>query len=154
LDPISPEIKHDVSGFRIDDTRMRVYYGVNEDGYHKAFALDARTLKPVALPKMPDADNTSVANVSRNGRFAQLAVDGSTLIPTTATYDWNTGKTTTWRAPMSPEVDVKTFAKATLEYYPARDGTKVPMFVRRPAKCDGPCPVVVELHGGPEVQAG
>jgi dipeptidyl aminopeptidase/acylaminoacyl peptidase len=153
LDPISPEIKHDVSGFRIDDTRTRIYYGVNEDGYHKALALDARTLKPVALPKMPDADNTSVANVSRNGRFAQLEINGSTLIPTTATYDWNTGKTTTWRAPMSPEVDVKSFAKATLEYYPARDGTKIPMFVRRPAKCDGPCPVVVELHGGPEAQA-
>jgi dipeptidyl aminopeptidase/acylaminoacyl peptidase len=27
------------------------------------------------------------------------------------------------------------------------------MFVRRPGRCDGPCPVVVDFHGGPEGQA-
>jgi dipeptidyl aminopeptidase/acylaminoacyl peptidase len=43
---------------------------------------------------------------------------------------------------------------ATLESYPARDGTPIPMFVRRPATCAAqPCPVVVEFHGGPESQA-
>ena len=35
--------------------------------------------------------------------------------------------------------------------YPARDGTKIPMFVRRPAACAEPCPVIVSLYGG---QAG
>jgi len=153
LDPITPEVKHDVSSFRLDDARTRIYYTVNEDGYRKSFALDARTVKPLALPKLPDADNTTIANVSRNGRFVQLEIGGTTLIPTTVTYDWNTGKTTPWRAPMAPEIDIKSFAKSKLEYYPARDGTKIPMFVRRPAKCDGPCPVVVSLHGGPEGQA-
>ncbi|MCL2450264.1 MAG: prolyl oligopeptidase family serine peptidase, partial [Polyangiaceae bacterium] len=41
-----------------------------------------------------------------------------------------------------------------LETYVARDGTKIPVFVRRPPSCGAePCPVVVAFHGGPEGQA-
>lgn len=153
LTPITPEMKFDVQGFTIDEARTRIYYAVNENGYHKLYALDAKTLKPLVLPKLPDAENVSLASVSRNGRFVQLSIDGSTLVPQTVTYDWQTRKLTTWRLPTTPEVDTKSFAKVSLESYPARDGTKIPMFVRRPASCTGPCPVVVEFHGGPEGQA-
>lgn len=153
LTPLGADIKHDVEGFAIDQARSRVYYETNEDGYLKLSVIDARTWKPLALPKLPDAENVSFASVSRNGRFVELSVDGSTLAPQTVTYDWQTKKLTTWRVPSTPEIDTKAFTKATLEYYPARDGTKIPMFVRRPARCDGPCPVVVDFHGGPEGQA-
>jgi len=151
--PITGERPHDVEAFTIDRARTRIYYRINEDGYLKLAVLDAKTGKPLALPKLPAAENVALATVSPNGRFAELSLDGSTVPPQTVTYDWQTGKLTTWRAPSTPEIDPRTFAKATLEYYPARDGTKIPMFVRRPARCDGPCPVVVEFHGGPEAQA-
>lgn len=153
LTPISGDIQHDVEAFTIDQARARIYYIVNEHGYLKLSVLDARTYRPLALPKLPDAENISLAGVSRNGRFAELSIDGSTLAPRTVTYDWQTRKLTTWRVPSTPEIDTKAFAKATLEYYPARDGTKIPMFVRRPARCDDPCPVIVNFHGGPESQA-
>jgi dipeptidyl aminopeptidase/acylaminoacyl peptidase len=78
--------------------------------------------------------------------------------------DWTTGQLTQWHVGSVPEIDLARFAPATLESYPARDGTPIPMFVRRPASCppslagDTPpapraCPVVVEFHGGPEGQA-
>lgn len=155
LTPITPELKFDVESYTIDDSRRRIYYRVNENGYQKLFALDAKTLKPLTLPKLPDAENVVLSGVSRNGRYLQLSIDGATLPPTTVTYDWQTRKTSTWRVPMTPEIDAKTFAKASLEFYPARDGTKIPMFVRRPAACSsgGPCPVVIEFHGGPEGQS-
>jgi dipeptidyl aminopeptidase/acylaminoacyl peptidase len=153
LTPLSAELKHDVEEFKIDQARARIYYRINEDGYEKLAVLDARTGKPLALPKLPAADNVSLAGLSRNGRFAEISLDGSTLAPQTVTYDWQTHKLTTWRVPSTPEIDPRTFTKATLESYPARDGTRIPMFVWRPSRCDGPCPVVVELHGGPESQA-
>ena len=153
LTPITGELKHDVEAFTIDRARTRIYYRINEDGYLKLAVLDARTGKPLSLPKLPAAENVALASVSPNGRFAELSLEGSTVPPQTVTYDWQTGKLTTWRAPSTPEIDPRTFAKATLEYYPARDGTRIPMFVRRPARCEGPCPVVVEFHGGPEAQA-
>jgi len=153
LAPITPDIAFDVESLAIDDQRQRIYYRVNEGGFAKLVVLDARTFKPIALPKLPDADNVYFAGVSRNGRFINLSVDGSTMPQQNVVFDWQTRKLTTWRTPMTPELDPTKFAKATLEYYPARDGTKIPMLVRRPASCSGPCPVVVQFHGGPEGQA-
>ncbi len=152
LTPVTPDLKFDISSFGIDEARSRIYYHVNEAGYRKALAIDARTYRPQPLPKLAAADNVSLGGVTRNGRFVQLAIDGSTMAPQAVVYDWQTRRSTTWRVPMAPEIDTSKFAKATLEYYPARDGTKIPMFVRR-ATCAGPCPVVVEFHGGPEGQS-
>ena len=153
LEPITPELKHDVSTFAIDRQRTLIYYEVNENGYARAHAIDASTFRPIPLPRLPDADNVEFAGVSHNGRFVQLAIDGSTVAPQSVIYDWQTRKLTTWRVPSTPEIDPKQFAKAQLESYPARDGTKIPMFVWRPARCNGPCPVVVDFHGGPEGQS-
>jgi protease II len=153
LTSITPDIQFDVDDLRIDEARKRIYYNVNERGYARQHVMDARTLKELPLPTLPAADKVRVASVSRDGRFIELAVEGARLVPQTVTFDWQTRKLTMWRAPMSPEIDVAKFAPVTLEYYPARDGTKIPMFVRRPAKCAGPCPVIVQFHGGPEGQA-
>ncbi len=155
LTAITPELKFDVQSFSIDQPRRRIYYRVNENGYQKLFVIDAKTLRPLALPRLPEAENVNLAGLSHNGRYVQLSIDGSTLPQTSVTFDWQTRKAATWRVPMTPEIDTKAFAKATLEYYPARDGTKIPMFVRRPASCrgTGPCPVVVDFHGGPESQS-
>jgi dipeptidyl aminopeptidase/acylaminoacyl peptidase len=70
-------------------------------------------------------------------------------------YDWQTRKLSQWLIPASPEVDLARFVPVTLEYYTARDGTKIPMFVRRPKQCpeNGTCPIVVNFHGGPEGQS-
>ncbi|HVY44776.1 MAG TPA: prolyl oligopeptidase family serine peptidase, partial [Minicystis sp.] len=154
LTPVTPEMKHDVESFTIDPARRRILYQVNEDGYTRLRAMDARTYKDVALPKLPPADHVVVASVSQNGRFATLAV-GTSKAPT-ASYvlDWDARTVTQWVVPSAPEVDTSRFAVPTLESYPARDGTKIPMFVRRPARCPAePCPVIVLFHGGPEAQA-
>jgi dipeptidyl aminopeptidase/acylaminoacyl peptidase len=154
LTPISPDVKHDLEDFAIDEARARIYYNLNEGGYSRLYVLDAKTLKPLALPKLPAADQVSVAGITRNGRYAQLVVSGAQLPPTAVAFDWQTKKATTWRLPETPEVDVTKFAPATVESYPARDGTQIPMVVRRPAKCAAdPCPVIVQFHGGPEGQA-
>ncbi len=155
LTPITPELRHDVAAMMIDEARTRLYYVVNQDGFLRLHALDARTLRPVALPPL-SADNVRFSSVSRDGRYLQLTIDGARQPPTSLVWDWKTRRATTWRLPMTPEIDVGTFAPVTLETYPARDGTPIPMLVRRPAACATaatPCPVVVDFHGGPESQS-
>ncbi|CAN5724920.1 S9 family peptidase [soil metagenome] len=153
LTPITPDVKHDIEGYSIDEARTRIYYRINEDGFARLSILDAKTLKPIAVPKLPAADNVYIAGISRNGRFAQISYTAANLVPQTVTYDWQTRKRTTWQLASTPEIETTAFTRVTLEYYPARDGTKIPMFVRRPASCTGPCPVVVDFHGGPEGQS-
>jgi dipeptidyl aminopeptidase/acylaminoacyl peptidase len=151
--PISPDVKHDVSEFSVDQQKSRVLYTINEKGYTRLGALDARTFKPLPLPRLPEADHVTPVSTTRDGRFTVLSVDPGTAQPRSYVLEWRTGKLSQWHAPSAPEVDTSTFARATLEDYPARDGTKIPMFVRRPRSCDGPCPVLVLFHGGPEGQA-
>ncbi|HEY6035773.1 MAG TPA: prolyl oligopeptidase family serine peptidase [Kofleriaceae bacterium] len=155
LAPIVAELPHDIDSFAIDRARTRIYYVVNEDGFMRTHVLDARTLRPIALPKLPAADSVTPGSLARSGRFAQLSLESSTTAPTSLVLDWQTKKLVEWRSPATPEVDVSRFVKAELESYPARDGVKIPMFVRRSAACAKaatPCPVIVELHGGPEGQ--
>jgi dipeptidyl aminopeptidase/acylaminoacyl peptidase len=154
LTPITPDVKFDVQSFAIDDSKKRIYYSTNEQGYTKTAILDAKTLKPLPLPKLPVADHTTVGGLSRNGRYAQFSVSGAKMPSTPVVYDWQTKKVVTWRVPETPEVDVGTFANQSIETYPARDGSQVPMLVRRPDACAAdPCPVIVQFHGGPESQA-
>ena len=160
LKPVTPETKMDVSGLVIDPARKHVYYTLNDGGYTRLRVLDAPTLQPAAFPEMKDADHVYAGTPSRDGRYVTLGVETAKAPRTSYVYDWQTKTLTQWVLPSAPEVDLAKFAVARLETYPARDGTKVPMFVRYPPRCapeapggGEPCPVVVEFHGGPEGQA-
>lgn len=152
---VSPELKWDVADFSIDAARTRVLYTVNEGGYTRLGALDAKTWKPLELPPLPKAaDHVYLGATSRDGRFTTFGVETATAPRTSVVYDWQQQTLTRWVVPSAPEVDTSRFAVPTLESYPARDGTKIPMFVRRPERClKELCPVVVEFHGGPEGQS-
>jgi dipeptidyl aminopeptidase/acylaminoacyl peptidase len=151
---LGEEVQADVSEFDIDDRRTRIVYVTNERGYHRPHALDARTYKPVALPRLPEADQVSFGATTPDGRFTTLGVDDGRHPMQGYVLDWTTGKLETWHAPSTPEVDTTQFARARLESYKAADGMDIPIFVRRPDKCaTDPCPVIVAFHGGPEGQA-
>ncbi len=153
LTAVSPELRWDVKEASIDRARRRVLYTVNEGGYTRLHALDARTLKPLALPALPAADHVLGGAASADGRYQTLGIDTGTAPLASWVLDWKTGALRRWVVPSAPEVDTSRFARAALTSYPARDGTAIPAFVRRPAACPaGPCPVVVEFHGGPEAQ--
>jgi dipeptidyl aminopeptidase/acylaminoacyl peptidase len=152
--PVTPELKWDVSQFQIDDQRARIYYATNELGYSRVHALDARHLKPLTLPSLPTADQVYYGHISHNGRFVTLGSDSAQEPRSSNVFDWQSHKLTKWTVPSTPEVDVSKFMRATLEYYTAEDGTKIPMFVTRPKVCQNElCPVIVDFHGGPESQS-
>lgn len=153
LTPLTPEMKHDVAYFGQDLARARIYYQINDDGFTRTRVLDGKTFKEVPLPKLPPADHVTVTSVSRDGRYAMFSLDPGTGPSLHFVYDWKTRALTQWATPSTPEIDTTRFSRAQLEFYPARDGTKIPMLVRRPAKCAEPCPVVVHFHGGPEGQS-
>ncbi|MEW6757335.1 MAG: prolyl oligopeptidase family serine peptidase [Acidobacteriota bacterium] len=154
FEPVTPELTWDVSGFDIDPKRTRILFSVNEGGYTRLHGLNAKTFEALGLPEFPGADHVYYGETSWDGRYTALGIETATSPRTNWVLDWKTGALSRWVVPSAPEVDTRTFSVATLEHYPARDGTKIPMFVRRPkAASQGPCPVVVEFHGGPESQA-
>jgi dipeptidyl aminopeptidase/acylaminoacyl peptidase len=151
LEPISPELKFDVTDLRVDRKREHVFYQTNEAGFFRLHALDARTKKPLALPKLPDADNVYAGPTTPDGRFTTVSVDDGRHPAQPFVIDWRTRRAEPWVVASTPEIDTTKFARAVAETYPARDGTRIPVLVRRPDACEGKlCPVVVVFHGGPE----
>ncbi len=153
LTPITEERAADVSSFVVDEARARILYQVNDGGRTRLFALDARTKKPVALPKLPDADHVNAGATTPDGRFTTLSVDDGKSPRRALVLDWKTRRLEAWHQPSAPELTTEGFARAELMHYPARDGVAIPAWVRRPSSCpDEPCAVVVHFHGGPEAQ--
>ena len=155
LEPISPDIKFDVSNFGIDRQKKRILFTVNEGGYTKLNGVDAANKKPLKLPPLPKGDHVNFGATSSDGRFTSFIVDPGNSPPESFVYQWEGNALKRWHKPAAPEIDLTSFARASLESYPARDGTAIPMFVRRPAAClkaSSPCPVIVAFHGGPEGQ--
>jgi protease II len=152
---VSPAVAHDVSSFSIDEVRERVLYTLNVSGYTRLQVLDARTFAEVPVPPaVPDGDHVRFGSTTRDGRYTTLAVDTGTAPLSSYVLDWSHGTVARWHTPSAPEIDTASFARAVLEQYPARDGTPIPMFVRRPTPVGGgPPPVVVHFHGGPESQS-
>ncbi|MBX3203612.1 MAG: S9 family peptidase [Labilithrix sp.] len=162
---ITPDAKHDVSSFHFDEPRKVLYYTTNERGYTRPHALDGKTYGDKKLPEIATVpgvaeDHVSFGAASWDGRWVVVHASAARHPTTSFVLDWQTQKLTQWVTPSTPEIDTSKFAVATLESYPARDGTPIPMFVRRPESCArgagdqrDPCPVVVHFHGGPEGQS-
>jgi dipeptidyl aminopeptidase/acylaminoacyl peptidase len=159
LSPVTAEMAMDVAGFSIDDAGRRVYVSVNDGGYTRLRVLDARSYATLPFPDVKDADHVYSGAISRDGRYVTIGVETARAPRTNYVYDWEAKTLTEWALPSAPEVDLSRFAVARLESYVARDGTKIPMFVRYPERCapgaapSAPCPVIVDFHGGPEGQA-
>ena len=145
----------DVEGLQTDMALKRLYVSVNEAGYTRSVALDAATLKPLALPWPKPADHQSFGSTTPDGQRVVLSVAMPDRPRQSFVWDWQARTLTRWVVPSTPEIDTRGFVPAVLESYPARDGTPIPMFVRRPPQCASaatPCPVIVHFHGGPEGQ--
>lgn len=151
---IGKKANWDVDDFAIDPSRSRILYVLNENGFTRLYAMDAHTYEPISLPSFPNADHVMFGKFDPTGRRVMINVMLPTAPRVTYSYDFATGKKKQWVVPSRPEIDTSTFAPAKAEFYTARDGTKIPMLVRRSEKCAKElCPVIVVFHGGPESQS-
>jgi protease II len=146
--------KFNVEYFSLDRAKTRIQYGINENGYYKAHAMNARTFKKIKTPKFKNTIHVYFGFTSRNGRYTTLGVVTSKSPRTNFIYDWKTGTYKQWTTANHPEIDTTEFAAENLEYYESHDGVQIPMLVSRPKKClKEVCPVIVWFHGGPEAQS-
>lgn len=152
--PLTDDLKINVEFFQLDRKKKKIYLQLNDGGYAKLQVLDSKEYKPLKLPDFPEAEHIRLGSISPNGRWVTLSIGHPQSPNTTFVWDWNTRKRVPWSKPAAPEIDLSQFVAAKLEFYPARDGTPIPMFVRTPKNCaNKSCPIIIFFHGGPEGQA-
>jgi dipeptidyl aminopeptidase/acylaminoacyl peptidase len=163
-----------VEGYTQDEQGRRLLLTINEGGYIRPSALDARTLAPIPLPGFPlpgfpQGDTVYWGGTTRDGRRTVVLHESSDRPMSLGVWDWKRRRLEPWLTGAVPEFDLSRVPPATVEHYPARDGTPIPMIVRRPAGCAPappaapaapaapadarPCPVIAIFHGGPEGQS-
>jgi dipeptidyl aminopeptidase/acylaminoacyl peptidase len=148
---LTSDIDWNVERIAISHDRRTLALSTNEDGYSVLRLLDTRSrrLSPVRnAPRGYVRSLTFAPNAPILGFTMQSATDTGDAY----TYDVRRRRVVRWTESEVGGLDPSRFVEPTLVRYPTFDERQIPAFYYRP-EGDGPFPVVIYIHGGPESQA-
>jgi dipeptidyl aminopeptidase/acylaminoacyl peptidase len=157
---ITSDIPWDVGGATISHDRRRIAFIVNEDGMSRVYLMDTRSRQHTSVDNIP----TGLAfGLSFSPDDSQLAMTLNTAKTPSDTYvlalgdaPLSFGKLTRWTMSEVGGLDTSRFRMPELVHYPTFDEVdgaprQIPAWVYKP-QGEGPFPVVISIHGGPEGQ--
>lgn len=129
--------------------------GINNDAKTEIKIYDTATNKPIALPKLPNGEITSV-NISRSEKLMTFYLNGSRSPNNLFVYDLASKKYTQLSNTMNPEIDQNDLVDAKVVRYKSFDGVEIPSIYYKPQhiKPGEKAPALVWVHGGPGGQSG
>jgi dipeptidyl aminopeptidase/acylaminoacyl peptidase len=133
-----------------DDAGRNLLVHANVDGYSQLTLLDPRTFEARAEVPLPGRGLAEHPVFSPDGRL--LAFSFSTPVEARDVYVYDLEARTLTRLTTSPRaVESSELVEPTLHRFASFDGESIPVFLFEPDG-EGPFPVVVTVHGGPESQ--
>ena len=158
---ITSDIRWNVDAFALSDDRDRGVFVTNEDGLSKLYLLDPAGNRYRAVTELPTGVVGSLG-FSPDGTRLAITIDtpqtpSDTFVLTLGESALDYGELTRWTYSEVGGLDTSTFVVPELVHYPTFDRVdgkprEIPAFVYKPPG-DGPFPVIVSIHGGPEAQA-
>ncbi|MDJ0748041.1 MAG: alpha/beta fold hydrolase [Woeseiaceae bacterium] len=158
---VTADIPWNVSSAAISHDRRRLAFVVNEDGMSQVYLLDTRTRQFRKVEGLP----TGLAgNLEFSPDDSRLGMTLNTPRTPSDSFSLALGKDpldygalTRWTTSEVGGLDTSAFITPELVHFPTFDDVdgaarQIPAWVYKPAG-DGPFPVVVSIHGGPESQA-
>jgi dipeptidyl aminopeptidase/acylaminoacyl peptidase len=134
----------------VDAAGRNLLVVANEDGYSRLTLHDPETYEVRREVPLPGRGVVEQPVFSRDGSLLAFAFSSPVEPHDVHLYDVDAGTLT--RLTTSPrEVDTGTLVEPSLHRFDSFDGESVPVFLFEP-QGDGPFPVVVTVHGGPEWQ--
>ena len=150
-------IPWDVEDLELSRDGRTLAFTTNEDGIARLYTLDARTRKGGArrLEGLPSG-LISGFRFDAAGRRLAVSVNGSGTPGDVFVVDLEEGAPVRWTFSEVGGLDPSAFVEPTLVRYPTFDQVdgqprQIPAFFYRP-KGEGPFPVLINIHGGPESQ--
>lgn len=161
IEIVTTDIPWDVGGAVISDDRRRIAFAVNENGLGRVYLMDTQTREYRAVDNMPvgvaygfqfSPDSTRLAMTINS---AAAPADAYVLELGAGPLDY--GRLVRWTTSEVGGLDATTFRSPELIQYPTFDKVEgeprqIPAWVYKPPG-DGPFPVIVSIHGGPEAQS-
>ena len=153
---LTQDIPWDIEGFAISDDRRRAAFIVNENGFSQLYLMDPIRFeyrRVESIPKglvygptfSPDGKRLAMTlNTPRTPSDTFVLDIGDTVL--------DAGSLTRWTKSEVGGLDTDSFAEPELVRFESFDDRSIPAFVYKP-QGDGPFPVIISIHGGPESQA-
>lgn len=147
---LTPGLDWDVDGFDLSPDGRTLIYVVNESGLHAAYRMDTQTAESTCIG-IPVGVFYGGGFSPDGSRFA-FTLNRAVSPADVYVYDLTSGDITQWTDSEVGGLDKATFVDASLLRYASFDGREITAFVQEPAQADGPLPVIINIHGGPEGQ--
>jgi len=153
---LTPDIDWSVEGLTLNHARDSGVFSVNEGGISRLYRFDPASGESSALDGIPEGVIGGLA-FSPDDRKLGMVVNNARSPSDVHVLDWVSGELTRWTWSEVGGLDPDGFVMPELIEYPTFDEVDgrprmIPAFVYRPS-ADGPHPVIVSIHGGPESQA-
>ena len=128
-----------------------IAYTVNAGGISELYIVEAATGRNRPAPDLPIGLIGSI-RFSPDGSQIGFTHSSASSPGDAWTYDLRTQELVRWTESEVGGLDTSRFSPPELISFESFDGLEIPAFVHRPAG-DGPHPVIVSIHGGPEAQS-
>ncbi|HVR99305.1 MAG TPA: prolyl oligopeptidase family serine peptidase [Thermoanaerobaculia bacterium] len=157
---LSGDIPWDVTRFDLSEDGQALAFFTNEDGIDKLHLLDTRTGKALPAPELPPGVTQGMGFRPGSHEIA-FAMSWARSSRDVYSYDPDTRKLERWTASEVGGLNPDSFVVPELVRYPTFDTDEkgarrtIPAFVYRPDpnRFQGPRPVYINIHGGPEGQS-
>ena len=144
----SPE--WDVEQVVVSSDGSTLAWTVNEDGYSRVRARDLRTGEDIGVPAIPGG-TISALRISPDGHLLAFLLARAAQPTEVVVVDIATGAIHVLTDSTPPALREITSVEPQLVRFRTHDGRDVPAFLYKPHG-DGPFPVLLSIHGGPEAQ--
>jgi dipeptidyl aminopeptidase/acylaminoacyl peptidase len=158
---VTADIPWGLSSAAISYDRRRMAFVTNEDGMSRLYLLDTRSREYVRVENIPTGLVFGIKFSPDDSRLGmtlntpQTPSDAFVLDLGESPLEY--GALTRWTTSEVGGLDTTAFRTPELTRYPTFDNVgenprEIPAWVYKPTG-DGPFPVIISIHGGPEVQA-
>ncbi|HEX7104739.1 MAG TPA: S9 family peptidase [Acidothermaceae bacterium] len=144
----SPE--WDVEQAVVSSDGSTLAWTVNEDGYSRVRARSLRTGEEIGVPAVPGG-TISALRISPDGRLLAFLLARATRPTEVVAVDLAANVVHVLTESTPPALREITAIEPQLIRFPTHDGRDVPAFLYKPDG-EGPFPVLLSIHGGPEAQ--
>ena len=152
---VTPDLQWDIDDFDISADGRYIAYVVNEDGHGRLTVLDTSQKIELTPPGLPDGQISNM-RFDRTGKRLAVTADSAQAPRDVYVYDLARSALERWTKSEIGPLDANTLAAAELIRYPTWDRVNgkqrmISAYVYRP-RSPGACPVVIDLHDGPDWQ--
>ncbi|MEO6746530.1 MAG: prolyl oligopeptidase family serine peptidase [Caldimonas sp.] len=152
---VSRRIPWDIEGVSLNASGRLLAVLANVEGRRELRFFDPDTFDELPTPRLPDG-TVAVAEFHPRLRGLAVSYESNSTPGVVAVVDPANGAVQRWTAPYAPPgIDLAAFGVQSIVRWKSFDGREISgLLSTPPARFSGRRPVLIEIHGGPESQAG